>query len=152
MTIKTQQTPYKPLPASDLFGLCDRAYWAAIQTTELALDVSVATAEQWQAWASQLRREARGYWHGYTGRISERLKISDPEWIKTLEVHQPDWRNTKLLGDAVFDLFFLVCRKAGLMPPPSDDYVPWPNGQAVPAAAGGSESNPTPCPPLGTSA
>lgn len=27
-----------------------------------------------------------------------------------------------------------------------------PNDQAVPAAAGGSESNPTPCPPLGTSA
>lgn len=76
-----------------------------------------ATGEEWELYWRQTRRESRGYWHGASGRIAERLgylpeddddeRCSD-EWLRMVRFHHPG--PAKNLGDSSHDYSYLIQR------------------------------------------
>ncbi len=71
---------------------------------DLPVNLSLAA---WREYSAALRLAARGYWHGPTGLICERLEITDAEWSSFVDLHS-EGRDPKKLGDSSFDVFTLV--------------------------------------------
>lgn len=84
---------------------------------KLRFDVPVSRKD-WKRYWKKTRRECRGYWHGATGRIAERLGIvhadapapEDGEWMRMVRFHQPE--PPTCLGESSHDYGYLVERGA----------------------------------------
>ena len=93
----------------DLIRLLDPIVWEAHLDSTLVCVVPVSRRD-WNRYWRQTRREARGYWHGATGRITERLGIGDPAWKKFVRLWRP--KPSTKLGDSSLDLSRLIQRRA----------------------------------------
>lgn len=88
----------------------DRAVWAAHLRADLKVEGGGLT--DLSRWADQLRSEARGYWHEMTGRLADRLDVTDEDWGEMLRLHRPG--PTQSLGESSVDLVPFVLAGAGL--------------------------------------
>ncbi len=93
----------------DLVRLLDPIVWAAHFDPALTCTVPVPRRD-WSRYWRRTRREAQGYWHGATGRISERLGIGDLAWKKYVRLRNP--KPAKCIGDSSHDLSHLIQRRA----------------------------------------
>ncbi len=93
-------------------GRIDRAVWAAHLRTDLRLDVGIDALEMLR-WANTIISEARGYWHGASGRLAERLEITDQAWSEMALTHRPG--PAENLGDSSVDLVPYILARVGLM-------------------------------------
>lgn len=85
----------------------DKAVWEA----HLRPDLTPASLDLRQ-WANELTSEARGYWHGASGRLADRLGISAAAWSAMVRIHCAP---AESLGDSSIDLVPYVLARAGLM-------------------------------------
>jgi hypothetical protein len=67
----------------------------------------LCSREDWATYFEKLREESRGYWHGMTGRLVERLRISDEEWRFVVAVHRGGVA-ARSLGDSSHECCFLI--------------------------------------------
>lgn len=107
----------------ELVKLLDPIVWSAHlqvklpeNAAKLRYDVPVNSVE-WELYWKLTRREARGDWHGATGRIAERLGYigedgCTEDWTKMRTFHSPE--PAKSLGDSSHDYSYLVERAAVL--------------------------------------
>jgi len=65
---------------------------------------------EWRRYWKKLRAESRGYWHGATGRLAERLGIDESGWQRMAAFHLPG--GAKCLGDSSHDYSWLIERAA----------------------------------------
>jgi hypothetical protein len=65
------------------------------------------TRAAWEAYMAKLREESTGYWHGMTGRLVERLRISDEEWRFVVAV-QRGGVASRSLGDSSHECCYLI--------------------------------------------
>lgn len=110
-----------PAPVQSLVMLLDPIVWAAHfqcrlpdDGEQLSVSVPVSRAD-WQRYWKHTRAEARGYWHGATGRIAERLGFLSEddcrdEWSRMVRLHQPD--TATCLGDSSHDYSHWIERAA----------------------------------------
>lgn len=75
----------------------DRAVWDAL----LSGRPCPLPPAEWRRYLRQLRREARGYWHGATGRLFERARLPPEEWELLRDVFAA--RPPECLGDSSLD-------------------------------------------------
>ncbi|MGB2808274.1 MAG: hypothetical protein WBC22_11060, partial [Sedimentisphaerales bacterium] len=62
--------------------------------------------EIWRSYWLITRHECRGYWHGATGLIAERLAIGPDEWNRMINCHQS--ADASCLGDSSHDYSYLI--------------------------------------------
>lgn len=100
-----------------LVALLDPIVWAAhfqcrLPKEEERLSVSVPVSKQeWGLYWKQTRSECRGYWHGATARVAERLGLiteedGSDEWDRMVKFHQPE--PPTCLGDSSHDYSCLI--------------------------------------------
>lgn len=85
----------------------DAAVWDAHCRADLSLQLDV-DGDDWSAYVDALRQESRGYWHGMTGRLFERMGLPEDAWMDFVRLHQPE--PPRSLGDSSMDLFGQVRR------------------------------------------
>jgi len=113
----------------DLVAILDPLVWQAHfqcrlpgEKDRLAVAVPVSPAE-WRRYWQHTRKESRGYWHGATGRIAERLGYLSEDgcaedWERMVRFHQPE--PATCLGDSSHDYSYLIQSAAVFQPPSSD--------------------------------
>ena len=65
------------------------------------------TRAEWHAYFVALHAEAVGYWHGGTGRLVERLRITDDDWTRFVRL-QNGGVPAVCHGDSSHDLTYLI--------------------------------------------
>jgi len=88
----------------------DQFVWDAhFHHLKKALQIPVSL-QIWRKYWKAIRQDCRGYWHGATGLIAERLNIKAEEWEQMIKLHQAG--RAACLGDSSHDYSYLV-EKAG---------------------------------------
>lgn len=101
----------------ELIATLDPLVWRAHFLVRLPEEVErlsfrvPVTRREWSRYWRLTRREARGYWHGASGRIAERLGYvteddATDEWIRMVRFHQPE--PATCLGDSSHDYSYLI--------------------------------------------
>jgi len=83
----------------------DRIVWNA-HFKKYFKPIDLVSPADWEEYWTVTRNDCRGWWHGATGLIANRLGISDKEWIKMTRFHQPE--ETTCLGDSSHDYSYLI--------------------------------------------
>jgi len=65
--------------------------------------------EIWKKYWKITRQDCRGYWHGATGMIAERLDVKSDEWKRMITLRGPI--TSKCLGDYSHDYSYLIERQ-----------------------------------------
>ncbi len=86
----------------------DRAVWAA--HLDPGLRLADIDPSELAAWAVALQAESRGYWHGMSGRLAERLRIDQPAWLAMVRIHQPE--PPASIGNSSVDLVPEILRRS----------------------------------------
>jgi hypothetical protein len=86
-------------------SLIDDAAWTAHHRADLRLDLDVEPAE-WVRYVDGLTSDAKGFWHGLTGALSERVGADDASWQEMIAVHDP--APAECVGDTSHDFFYLM--------------------------------------------
>ncbi len=86
----------------------DCAVWAAHLDPRLQL--AEVADDDLEAWAATLRADARGYWHGMSGRLAARLGITRAVWVAMVRIHRPE--PAASIGDSSADLVPEILRRA----------------------------------------
>jgi len=94
----------------DLF--ISRAVWEAHKDPGLRFDIDIDPGELIQ-WGNVLLSESRGYWHGLSGRLADRLGVSAAAWNVVVRIHRPD--DPESMGDSVLDLAPYILARSGIL-------------------------------------
>ena len=119
----TSNDTQSAVPVDALVSLLDPIVWQAhflVRLPEcrdaLTFEVPVSRKD-WNRYWRKTRSECRGYWHGATGRIAERLGFlgddeapDDGEWLRMVRFHQPE--PPTCLGDSSHDYGYLMKQSA----------------------------------------
>lgn len=90
----------------------DRSVWASHVDPWKPLDLLGYDRKVWRKYAAMTRLACRGYWHGESGVLSERLKITTHQWLKASRAWHPKGWTPKTLGDASFSVFAAIVSRA----------------------------------------
>lgn len=90
----------------------DRSVWASHVNPWKPLDLLGYDRETWLKYEAMTRKACRGYWHGESGVLSERLKITTRQWLKASRAwHPKGWVPTNI-GDSSFSVFAAIVSRA----------------------------------------
>lgn len=83
----------------------DRIVWDAHFKKDFQA-IDLISSKDWKEYWLATRKDCRGYWHGATGLIAERLNIGSKEWRQMIRFHQPE--PPACIGDSSHDYSYLV--------------------------------------------
>ena len=92
--------------------ILDQIVWDAhfqvpLPEQKAALQIIVPVSFKiWQDYWRVARQECRGWWHGATGLIAERLHVTQSEWNRVVRFHNP--KPATKIGDASHDYSYLI--------------------------------------------
>ena len=95
-----------------MIKLMDESVWRSCADPWKPLDRLGLSRETWQEYAALTKSAARGYWHGETGVIAERLGITGRLWLKASRAWHPKGWVPDKIGDTCFGVFHAIVSRA----------------------------------------
>lgn len=90
----------------------DESVWLSHADPWKPLDMLGLPREVWREYADLTRAAARGYWHGESGVLAERLKIGKRQWLKASRAWHPRGWVPDKIGDTCFGVFQAIVSRA----------------------------------------
>lgn len=108
----TQEPASNGRMSADAIRQMDESVWLSHADPWKPLDMMGFSREQWKEYADLTRAAARGYWHGESGVLAGRLKISKRQWLKASRAWHPKGWVPDKIGDTCFGVFAAIVSRA----------------------------------------